>query len=100
MPGLVDTAAGSVNGPAEVLVKPRPFLIVVVIAAVAGLFFAGFSTFEFAQHLDRQVHGLHCSFIPGLAGTEAAGSGCHITMMSPYSSVLRSSLWGGIPIAR
>jgi uncharacterized membrane protein len=82
-----------------VLVKPRPFLIVVVVAALAGLFFAGFSTYDFAQHLDRQVHGLHCSFIPGFTGTVAAGSGCLVTLMSPYSSVLRSSFWGGIPVA-
>ena len=80
-------------------VRPRPFLIVVVIAGLAGLFFAGFSTYDFAQHLDRQVHGLHCSFIPGITGTEASGSGCHVALMSPYSSVLRSSLWGGVPIS-
>lgn len=79
--------------------KPRPFLIAVVVAAVAGLFFASFSTFDFAQHLDRQVHGLHCSFIPGFTGTEATGTGCHLTLMSPYSSVMRSSFWGGVPIA-
>lgn len=85
--------------PAEVSVKPRPFLIVVVLASLVGLFFAGFSTYDFAQHLDRQVHGLHCSFIPGFAGTEAAGTGCHVALMSPYSSVLRASFWGGIPIA-
>jgi pimeloyl-ACP methyl ester carboxylesterase len=50
-------------------VKPRPFLVVVTASALAGLFFSAFSTYDFAQHLDRQVHGLHCSFIPGLAST-------------------------------
>ncbi len=79
--------------------KPRPFLVVVTASALAGLFFSAFSTYDFAQHLDRQVHGLHCSFIPGLASTEAAGTGCHVTLMSPYSSVLRTQLWGGLPIS-
>jgi len=80
-------------------VKPRLFLVAVVISALAGLFFSAFSTYDFAQHLDRQVHGLHCSFIPGLASTEAAGTGCHVTLMSPYSSVFRTAIWGGLPIS-
>ena len=77
-----------------------PTLILFVIAAAAGLFFAGFSTHDFVEHLDRQVHSIHCSFIPGLVGADMdASSGCHVTMMSPYSSVFRSSLWGGLPIS-
>ncbi|KIG14974.1 Vitamin K epoxide reductase [Enhygromyxa salina] len=69
-------------------------------AATVGLVFAAFSTAEFAQHLDRQVHAIHCSFIPGAeepAGEQA--SGCEVAMMSPYSSVLRTKIWGGLPIA-
>ncbi|MCZ7681663.1 MAG: hypothetical protein M5U28_23855 [Sandaracinaceae bacterium] len=62
--------------------------------------FASFSTHDFVQHLDRQVHGLQCSFLPGLAEADVSGaSGCHVTLMSPYSSVLRDSVWGGIPIS-
>lgn len=77
-----------------------PFAVVFVLAAAAGLFFAGFSTHDFVEHLDRQVHSIHCSFIPGLTNPDATGStGCHVTMMSPYSSVFRSSMWGGIPIS-
>lgn len=77
-----------------------PFAVVFVLAAAAGLVFAGFSTSDFVEHLDRQVHSIHCSFIPGLANPDASGaSGCHVTMMSPYSSVFRSALWGGIPIS-
>ena len=80
--------------------RPRPFLVLFTAAATAGLVFASFSTYDFVQNLDRQVHGIHCSFIPGLTGAELdATSGCHITMMSPYSSVLRQAIWGGLPIA-
>lgn len=75
-------------------------LYVVLVAAFLGMFFAAFSTYDFAQHLDRQTHALHCSFIPGVAGhAEAAGTGCHVTLMSPYSSVMRTSVWGGIPVS-
>ena len=80
--------------------RPAPLLPVVAIAAVLGLFFAGFSTYDAVQHLDRDVHGLHCSFVPGLSGTDTdTASGCHVMLMSPYSSVLRQKVWGGIPIA-
>ncbi|HET6610646.1 MAG TPA: vitamin K epoxide reductase family protein [Kofleriaceae bacterium] len=82
------------------VMRPRPQLIAVIAGAVLGLVFSGFSTYDFASHLDRQVHGVHCSFLPGLSTTDATGvSGCHATMMSPYSSVFRESVWGGIPIS-
>lgn len=82
------------------MTRPTPFLLVVAIAAALGLFFAGFSTYDAVQHLDRDVHGLHCSFVPGLSGTDTdTSSGCHVMLMSPYSSVLRQRVWGGIPIA-
>lgn len=76
-------------------------VIVAALAAAAGLIFAAYSTHDFVQHLDRQVHGLHCSFLPGLAEmSDASGeSGCHVTLMSPYSSIARESVWGGIPIS-
>ena len=74
--------------------------MVVLVAAVLGLVFAAFSTYDFVAHLDRQVHGIHCSFLPGITATDATGaSGCHTTMMSPYSSVFRDSVWGGIPVS-
>ena len=78
--------------------KPQPWLIVVLVGAALGLVLAGLSTYDFVQHLDRQVHSIHCSFIPGL-GKEAGESGCQVAMMSPYSSVFRTSVWGGIPIS-
>lgn len=74
--------------------------LVVLVAAVVGFLFASFSTSDFMEHLDRQVHSIHCSFVPGLDSEDASGkSGCHVTMMSPYSSVLRTKIWGGIPIS-
>jgi len=80
--------------------RARPFLALFTLAAVAGFFFASYSSYDFLQNLDRQVHGIHCSFIPGLAGADVSGtSGCHVTMMSPYSSVFRKSIWGGLPIS-
>jgi uncharacterized membrane protein len=80
--------------------RPSPGLVLVAVASVAGLVFAGFSTHDFVQHLDREVHSITCSFVPGLAAADATGSsGCHATLMSPYSSVLRKAFWGGIPIS-
>lgn len=69
------------------------------LAATAGLLFASVSTLDFVAHLDRQVHELHCSFVPGLAAPSEGAEGCKLTLMSPYSSVLRRSQWGGIPIS-
>ncbi len=71
-----------------------------ILAALAGAWFTGFATADFASHLDRQVHDIHCAWAPGLvAGDASASSGCKVTMMSPYSSVLRTLVWGGLPIA-
>lgn len=80
--------------------SPRPFTILFILAAVAGAYFTGFATYDFAGHLDRQVHDIHCAFAPGLVASDpSANNGCQVTMMSPYSSVLRTLVWGGIPIA-
>ncbi len=70
-----------------------------VLAAISGLVFAGLSTADFVQHLDRQVHSIHCSFVPGLAPSTDASSGCHVALMSPWSSVFRGLIWGGLPIS-
>jgi len=79
-------------------VKPRPWLIVVLVGACLGLTFAAVSTYDFTQHLDRQMHDVHCSFIPGSHG-KPGESGCAAAMMSRYSSVARGAIWGGIPIS-
>lgn len=78
--------------------RPPAWLVVVLVGAGLGLLFAGISTYDFVQHLDRQVHSLHCSFIPGMSHDDPA-SGCQVAMMSPYSSIFRAHVWGGIPIA-
>lgn len=74
-------------------------MVLVLVGALLGFYFAAVSTRDFAQHLDRDVHSLSCSFVPGLAKAVAGPSGCQTTMMSAYSSVLRTSVWGGLPIA-
>ncbi len=79
----------------------RLHIAIFVLACLAGVAFASVSTFDFAQHLDRQVHDLHCSFIPGqrTAAVDGEAVGCQVTLMSPYSSVLRTRIWGGLPIS-
>jgi uncharacterized membrane protein len=79
---------------------PRKALIGLAVCALAGVVFAGVSSYDFIAHLDRQVHSITCSIVPGLGAKDASGSsGCHAVLMSPYSSVLRELTWGGIPIA-
>jgi uncharacterized membrane protein len=80
--------------------RPLPFTLIVAVGALIGLIFAAFSTYDSMIHLDRQVHGIHCSYLPGLVASDTSDeSGCHATLMSPYSSVLRDQVWGGIPVA-
>lgn len=79
--------------------KPHLYTILILAGAALGLFFAGFSTADFAQHLDRQEHSVSCSFTPGLSKAEAGKSDCKTTMMSEYSSVMRTRVWGGVPIS-
>jgi len=76
----------------------RPALAFIAAAALLGAVFAGVSTSDFISHLDRQMHAIHCSFIPG-AGAEIGESGCRTVMLSPYSSLFREMLWGGLPIS-
>jgi vitamin K epoxide reductase family protein len=69
------------------------------VASALGLFFAAFSTHDYAQHLDRQLHGTHCSFVPGLGSVTEGPNACTAAMYSPYSAVLRGAYWGGLPIS-
>jgi uncharacterized membrane protein len=74
--------------------------IVLGIFALTGAFFAAVSTHDYVAFLDRQVHPINCSFVPGLSARDTTGSsGCHAALMSPYSAVLRTWTWGGVPIA-
>lgn len=79
--------------------KPSPYSIVLVIAAVIGLAFSLVSVTDFAQHLDRELHSIGCSYIPGLETAPESQRGCKDTMMSDYSSIMRDKIWGGLPIA-
>jgi uncharacterized membrane protein len=78
--------------------EPRWPALIALAGALVGALFSALSTTDFMQHLDRQVHAIHCSFLPG-AAKDLAESGCRTVMMSPYSSLFREQLWGGIPIA-
>ncbi|MCA9576067.1 MAG: hypothetical protein KC668_11555 [Myxococcales bacterium] len=77
----------------------RHLTLATIAFALLGLFFASYATYDFASHLDRQVHGIHCSFLPGVEAAGTESSGCQVTLMSRYSSVFRTQLWGGIPIS-
>lgn len=77
----------------------RNYAIATLVFAVLGLVFASVATYDFAQHLDRQVHGIHCTFLPGVTEATTETTGCQVTLMSRYSSVLRTTVWGGIPIS-
>jgi uncharacterized membrane protein len=98
-PPAAPVAASPHAAPPRPQTALRVAAIVLAAAATAGLVFAAFSTAEFAQHLDRQVHDIHCSFIPGAEAEAEEASGCEVAMMSPYSSVMRTKVWGGLPIA-
>jgi uncharacterized membrane protein len=76
------------------------FLVLAGLGAVLGLIYSGFSTADFVAHLDRQLHPVNCSFLPGLEEAkqlDAEASGCKVAMFSPYSSFWRERYWGGIP---
>jgi len=70
-----------------------------LVASFVGLGFGGLSTLDYSKHLDRQVHNIHCSFVPGLAADQAGESACRTAMYSPYSALLRDRYWGGVPIS-
>lgn len=78
--------------------KSRVGPIVAVVGAVLGFVFAVYSSLDYAAHLDRNLHDVHCSFIPGAPATSEAEA-CRAAMYSPYSAVFKQSLWGGIPIS-
>src|SRR5688500_11102719 len=71
---------------------------IALFASLLGLLFASYSTLDYAQHLDRKLHNVHCSFIPGAPATNEAEA-CRAAMYSPYSALLKDQYWGGIPIS-
>jgi len=72
---------------------------VALVAAAVGLIFAGYSTYDYAQQLDRQVHAVHCSFIPGAPVSTDADNPCKTALFSPYSAIFRATWWGGVPVS-
>lgn len=70
-----------------------------LVASLLGLIFAGFSTYDYAQHLDRQLHAIHCSFTPGLAAASEAENACRTAMYSAYGAFFRGTWWGGVPVS-
>jgi uncharacterized membrane protein len=67
--------------------------------AALGLVFAALSSVDYIKHLDRQIHDVHCSYVPGLAPESGAENACRVAMYSPYSALFRDRYWGGVPIA-
>ncbi len=70
-----------------------------LVAALLGLTFGGLSSLDYIQHLDRQVHDVHCSYVPGLGAEQSADNACRVAMYSPYAALFRDHFWGGVPIA-
>jgi uncharacterized membrane protein len=70
-----------------------------LVASLLGFAFGASSTIDYIQHLDRQVHNLRCSFIPGLGAEQGADAACRTAMNSPYAALFRDRFWGGIPIS-
>jgi hypothetical protein len=68
-------------------------------ASLLGLAFAGVSTLDYTKHLDRRVHDLHCSFVPGVAPEHGSDNACRAAMYSPFSAIFRDRYWGGVPIS-
>ena len=74
--------------------------VLALVASLLGFAFAASSTLDYVRHLDRQIHDIHCSFIPGLStSAQGADTACRVAMYSPYASLMRDRYWGGIPIS-
>lgn len=79
-------------------VKRWPAALVVV-ASLLGLAFSAISSADYIKHLDRQVHDIACSYVPGATTAEGADEGCRAAMYSPWGALLRDQYWGGIPVS-
>lgn len=70
------------------------------LGALLGLIYSGISTADFTAHLDRQLHPITCTLLPGFEAAsqvDASVEGCRVAMFSRYSSFWRDRYWGGIP---
>jgi uncharacterized membrane protein len=77
---------------------PRWPAAVALGGAILGLLFGAYSTADYVDHLDRQIHDIHCSFIPGSEVAKGENP-CKTALYSAYSSVMRDKVWGGVPIS-
>lgn len=80
------------------MTRPRLSSLLVLGGALLGLVFSAYSTSDYSAHLDRQVHAVHCSFIPGAGPSADADNACKTALFSPYSALFRDRYWGGVPI--
>jgi uncharacterized membrane protein len=78
----------------------NPFAILGLLASILGLTFAVLSSIDYARHLDRHLHDVHCSLVPGLTTrADDEENPCRAAMYSAYAAVFRGALWGGVPIS-
>ena len=77
----------------------RTYAIFGIAGSVLGLVFSTLSTVDYAEHLDRHLHDVHCSLIPGLVSGADEENPCRAAMYSAYSALYRGTYWGGIPIS-
>ena len=78
--------------------RSRLSSLLVLGGAFLGLVFAAYSTSDYAAHLDRQIHAVHCSFIPGADASADADNACKAALFSPYSALFRQTATGaGFP---
>jgi uncharacterized membrane protein len=78
----------------------RPFpAALALFASVLGLIFASLSSIDYIKHLDRQIHDVHCSYVPGLGAEASPDNACRVAMYSPYAALFRDRYWGGVPIS-
>lgn len=73
---------------------------VAALGALLGLIYSGVSTTDFTAHLDRQLHPIRCTLLPGIepaSQVDQTVEGCKVAMFSRYSSFWRDRYWGGIP---
>ncbi|HEY3595489.1 MAG TPA: vitamin K epoxide reductase family protein [Polyangiaceae bacterium] len=76
------------------------FAILGIAASILGLIFAILSSVDYARHLDRHLHDVHCSLVPGLSNrADDEENPCRAAMYSAYAAVFRGAIWGGVPIS-
>lgn len=69
------------------------------VASLLGLTFGSLSSLDYIQHLDRQIHDVHCSYVPGLGAGQTPDNACRVAMYSPFAALFRDRFWGGVPIS-